>query len=255
MPLFWLFTNNAREVITLAQDDVRLLGHTSHFSIGLTAGQRTLCCTHSSVRFLIDAHLPRSLVSLFTDNGHEAIHVSTLPLGFTTPDSVVTDYADAESFAVVSKDADFINAVQVSSFMKHRVLLLLPIILVSACTYPATPNNGVLGDAAIWRPAPEQSLGAQTESLAVQVQRIGCNDGVTGDVLPPVIRYEEARIIVSYFVSPIQDGVHNCQSNEIVEVELQLSEPLNNRELVDGNCLGTEYESMPLCDGETTWWR
>jgi len=38
------------------------------------------------VKFLIDAHLPRSLVGLFADNGHEAIHVSALPLGFTTPD-------------------------------------------------------------------------------------------------------------------------------------------------------------------------
>jgi hypothetical protein len=33
------------------------------------------------MRFIIDAHLPKSLVKIFVDLGHEAIHTRELPAG------------------------------------------------------------------------------------------------------------------------------------------------------------------------------
>jgi hypothetical protein len=46
------------------------------------------------MNFLIDANLPRRLVSLFTERGHYAIHTLDLPDGNATIDSEVLRVAD-----------------------------------------------------------------------------------------------------------------------------------------------------------------
>lgn len=55
----------------------------------------------------MDAQLPRRLVHLLNDLGHDAIHVSDLPDGSRTPDSEINRVADDQSRVVVSKDRDF----------------------------------------------------------------------------------------------------------------------------------------------------
>lgn len=58
------------------------------------------------MRFIIDAHLPKSLVKIFSDLGQEAIHTSELPEGNATKD-IDTISVAAEDGIIVSKDEDF----------------------------------------------------------------------------------------------------------------------------------------------------
>ncbi|HZG54176.1 MAG TPA: DUF5615 family PIN-like protein [Pyrinomonadaceae bacterium] len=67
------------------------------------------------MKFLIDAQLPRRLVSRLRESGHEAIHTLDLPLGNRTPDSAINELSFLEGHVVVTKDADFVN-----SFLLHR---------------------------------------------------------------------------------------------------------------------------------------
>lgn len=67
------------------------------------------------MKFLVDAQLPRRLVSRLREAGHEAIHTLDLPLGNHTPDSIINELSIREGYVVVTKDADFVN-----SFHLHR---------------------------------------------------------------------------------------------------------------------------------------
>ena len=67
------------------------------------------------MKFLIDAQLPRRLVSRLRDAGHEAIHTLDLPLGNRTPDAAINELSTREGYVVITKDADFVN-----SFHLHR---------------------------------------------------------------------------------------------------------------------------------------
>jgi len=67
------------------------------------------------MKFLVDAQLPRRLVSQLRAAGHEAIHTLDLPLGNRTPDSVINELSIREEYIVVTKDTDFVN-----SFHLHR---------------------------------------------------------------------------------------------------------------------------------------
>jgi predicted nuclease of predicted toxin-antitoxin system len=62
------------------------------------------------MKFLIDAQLPRKLVSWLQDQGHDAIHTLDLPKKNATSDSDVIQYAVTESRIVISKDSDFVQA-------------------------------------------------------------------------------------------------------------------------------------------------
>jgi predicted nuclease of predicted toxin-antitoxin system len=67
------------------------------------------------MRFLVDAQLPRRLVSRLRDAGHEATHTLDLPLGNSTPDYVINELSIHEGYIVITKDADFVN-----SFLLHQ---------------------------------------------------------------------------------------------------------------------------------------
>ena len=58
------------------------------------------------MRFLIDANLPRSLVGLCHDAGHEALHVDALfPPG--APDAAIAEHAASNGMCLVTRDYDF----------------------------------------------------------------------------------------------------------------------------------------------------
>jgi predicted nuclease of predicted toxin-antitoxin system len=67
------------------------------------------------MKFLVDAQLPRRLVSRLREAGHEAIHTLDLPLGNRTPDSLINELSFLEGYVVVTKDTDFVN-----SFLLHQ---------------------------------------------------------------------------------------------------------------------------------------
>lgn len=59
------------------------------------------------MNFLIDANLPRRIVRIFQERGHNAIHTLDLPEGNATADAALLDYADENNCAVTIKDSDF----------------------------------------------------------------------------------------------------------------------------------------------------
>lgn len=75
------------------------------------------------MKFLVDAQLPRRLVSRLLEAGHEAIHTLDLPLGNRTPDSVINELSISDGYVVVTKDADFVDSFHLHR-RPHRLLLI-----------------------------------------------------------------------------------------------------------------------------------
>ncbi|MDT5122801.1 MAG: hypothetical protein QOC96_2283 [Acidobacteriota bacterium] len=75
------------------------------------------------MKFLIDAQLPRRLLSRLREAGHEAIHTLDLPLGNRTPDSIINELSIRDGYVVVTKDADFVNSFHLHR-RPHKLLLI-----------------------------------------------------------------------------------------------------------------------------------
>lgn len=75
------------------------------------------------MKFLVDAQLPRRLISRLQEAGHEAIHTLDLPLGNSTPDSIINELSIREEYIVVTKDADFVNSFHLHR-RPHKLLLI-----------------------------------------------------------------------------------------------------------------------------------
>ena len=59
------------------------------------------------MKFLVDAQLPERVAEFLSNAGHDAIHTAALPDGNRSTDRAIAERADAESRAVITKDADF----------------------------------------------------------------------------------------------------------------------------------------------------
>ena len=59
------------------------------------------------MNFLIDANLPRRLVRIFKDRGHNVVHTLDLPNANATPDAALLDYSDENNCVITTKDSDF----------------------------------------------------------------------------------------------------------------------------------------------------
>jgi predicted nuclease of predicted toxin-antitoxin system len=75
------------------------------------------------MKFLVDAQLPRRLVSQLREAGHEAIHTLDLPLGNRTPDYIISELSIREEYVVITKDADFVNSFHLHR-RPHKLLLI-----------------------------------------------------------------------------------------------------------------------------------
>jgi predicted nuclease of predicted toxin-antitoxin system len=75
------------------------------------------------MKFLVDAQLPRRLVSRLLEAGHEAIHTLDLPLGNRTPDFIINELSIREGYVVITKDADFVNSFHLYR-RPHKLLLI-----------------------------------------------------------------------------------------------------------------------------------
>ena len=107
---------------------------------------------------------------------------------------------------------------------------------------PAEP-----GDVATW----EVLGGASTDSTSIEVgvTRLGCAGGQTGTPLTPGVAYEPDRIIIEINVDPLDpDMAYTCQTNDMVPVTVDLSEPVGDRMLVDGACLMIAAGGTTVCD-------
>ena len=59
------------------------------------------------MNFLIDANLPRRLVRIFQERGHDAVHTLDLPEGNATVDAALLDYSEKNNCVITTKDSDF----------------------------------------------------------------------------------------------------------------------------------------------------
>jgi predicted nuclease of predicted toxin-antitoxin system len=59
------------------------------------------------MNFLIDANLPRRIVDVFQERGHDAVHTLEMPEGNATPDVSLLDYAEQNNCVITTKDSDF----------------------------------------------------------------------------------------------------------------------------------------------------
>ena len=59
------------------------------------------------MQFIVDAQLPRILMSHLIALGHDAIHVNDLPKAGETTDAEIAAFADMNDCIVVTKDGDF----------------------------------------------------------------------------------------------------------------------------------------------------
>lgn len=75
------------------------------------------------MKFLVDAQLPRRLVSRMREAGYEAIHTLDLPLGNRTSDSLINEISVNEEYIVVTKDADFVTTFHLHR-RPHKLLLI-----------------------------------------------------------------------------------------------------------------------------------
>ncbi len=62
------------------------------------------------MKFIVDAHLPKSLAYFLRDKGFDVVHTSELPDGNDTSDGEINRLSLAESRIVISKDADFYDS-------------------------------------------------------------------------------------------------------------------------------------------------
>jgi hypothetical protein len=114
-------------------------------------------------------------------------------------------------------------------------------------TIPAEPEPG---DDATWTIDPARPPTADSSTFTALVMRAGCNGGQTGQVLRPGIEVGDTEVIVTFTVERME-GVATCQGNDTVPYEVDLGEPLGDRQLVDGICRKPSMEgSAAYCTAE-----
>lgn len=112
----------------------------------------------------------------------------------------------------------------------------------------------VPGAPATWQLVDPGRVSSDSTTLEVEVTRLDCANGVTGELLAPVITYEADRVTIRIDAEPSQLGAANCQGNNAVPVVVELSEPLADRTLVDGACITTDARRTAACvTAERSW--
>jgi hypothetical protein len=128
------------------------------------------------------------------------------------------------------------------------VLAIGALALAGCASAPAGASVGV------WQLTEPESIDAATTILELEVTRLECAGGVTGEVLEPVVTFEPDRILIRTDVLPLPEGAYDCQSNDWVPVTVELSEAIGDRHLMDAACLDDEAASTVFCeDGGVRW--
>jgi hypothetical protein len=89
---------------------------------------------------------------------------------------------------------------------------------------------------ATWVLARGEHVDASSTSFVADVTEQVCTGGSSseGRVREPVIIYEPDRVVVIFTVDPLPEGIYGCPSNPVTPVRVKLSEPLGDRQLLDG---------------------
>lgn len=122
------------------------------------------------------------------------------------------------------------------------VVLACLVVLSSACSEASSQAP------ATWTVRTGHQVGPDTTSFTAMVSRLGCNNGVTGEVHKPEVSVEDEEVVVTFSVDPIETDA-SCPDNDEVPYEVVLPEPLGERSLVDGQCESdTDASRTPFCE-------
>ncbi|GAB3750286.1 hypothetical protein GCM10028864_24950 [Microlunatus parietis] len=103
------------------------------------------------------------------------------------------------------------------------------------------------GEPGTWELLDAGSVTARTTVLRLGVTRVDCSGGVTGKVLEPKVIYEQTRIVIETEVEALNLKAANCPGNPQVPTRLELSEPIGQRDLIDGYCIKGEAVPTSFC--------
>ncbi|WP_139217883.1 hypothetical protein [Micromonospora phaseoli] len=156
-----------------------------------------------------------------------------------------------EPMVAASGLIDVVTRLRLASVLVWASLATLTAACGAAANEPSNARSGEIsepqsststpliagGDAAVWSLGPDQSLQRSSTKFIALVSRLGCNSGVTGQVLAPEIHKSESEVVVAFSVAPKQPGAAACPGNDQVPYEVDLGEPLRDRALADGQCL------------------
>jgi hypothetical protein len=99
----------------------------------------------------------------------------------------------------------------------------------------------------VWEVRAGRQVGPDTNSFTALVSRLGCNNGVTGEVHKPEVSVEDDAVVVTFSVDPINTDA-SCPDNDVVPYEVVLPEPLGDRSSVDGQCASDrDARRTPFC--------
>lgn len=110
------------------------------------------------------------------------------------------------------------------------VLACVAVLVLSGCS-----NESDSDAPAIWAVGAGESVGPDTTTFTAMVRRLGCNNGVTGEVSEPEVTLAGEEVVVTFNVRAIETDA-SCPDNDEVPYEVVLPEPLGDRRLVDGQC-------------------
>jgi hypothetical protein len=87
-----------------------------------------------------------------------------------------------------------------------------------------------------WEPAPGTELSPDVTTIDVLVNEVGCAGGEPADdrIPAPDITYDDDAVVVTIGVVP-RPGDQTCPGNPDTAYQLELDEPLGERELLDGS--------------------
>lgn len=127
-------------------------------------------------------------------------------------------------------------------------LLLGAVVLLSGCS-----EEEPAGADAVWTVA--DRIDADTTAFTVMVKRVGCNGGSTGEVQEPEVEVDDDKVTISFTVLPVPPEA-SCPDNDEVAYEVELPDPVGDRELVDGGCdEGRGGSGTTWCRPDAVRWR
>lgn len=135
--------------------------------------------------------------------------------------------------------------------------LLAVALMATACSQSSTDNDTLArpkpststvvesqrqvhtGDPATWSLDPKGEKPSATASkIKVLVTGVICSSGESRPVLPPSVARSEDRVVITFAVEKLPPGNYNCKGIPGSPYTVDLGDPIGNRLLVDGLCLG-----------------
>jgi hypothetical protein len=118
-------------------------------------------------------------------------------------------------------------------------LALVGATLLTGCSLLMNPAATLPADAseAVWHLDPDAPPpGPAATSFVAMVTERACSGGrdISDLLLPPAIQYGEDLVVVSLYVEPRTADAADCIGTLPTRFTIELSEPLGDRQLVDG---------------------